>query len=444
MITRRGGLVLPDSNPPSRLVGGERNTPTAQSTIMISEKEAIILRIAFGSQPIYSHLVPAVLPLARTAADAGHEVAVLTSPELSEEVRAFGLTPLPLRSAISPGEMFQRPELRERLGLDLSFFDDLGRRTLRAGDEQFAAMFAGPVAGDSAEEAVDVLKSFAPDLLVRESTDHSSYYAAEHLGLRHTTLDIGPLAPFDSEAVLTTINEQRDRLELEPVTDPLHPFRGGRIGMAPESFYPESLRLPAASYYNAPPARAEQLDPAIAELPGDRPLVLATLGSNAPTVLGGGELDLLNTIVEALGDLRVTGVVALGEGTSPADWSGSRPDNVHLTSFAQQQLLLPACEAFITHGGFNGVREALSSGTPMVVLPVFAEQPANAERVEQLDAGKRLNLEDLTHDSLRTAVGTVLADSSHRHRTRAMAREFLALPPFEEIVPGLERQVAHR
>ncbi|NHD17020.1 MULTISPECIES: glycosyltransferase [Actinopolyspora] len=402
------------------------------------------MRIAFGSQPIYSHLVPAVLPLARSAADAGHEVAVLTSPELSEQVHSFGLTPLPLRNAASPREMFQRPELRERLGLDLSLFDELGRRTMRTQDDHFAAMFAGPVAGDSAEEAVEVLKSFAPDLLVRESTDHSSYYAAEYLGLRHTALDIGPLGPFNTEAMLTTINEQRDRLDLEPVTDPLHPFRSGRIGMAPESFYPESLRIPSASYYSAPPPRAEQLDPEIAKLPGDRPLVLATLGSNAAGVLGGGELNLLNTIVEVLGDLRVTGVVALGSGTSPEDWTGSRPDNVHLTSFAQQQLLLPACEAFITHGGFNGVREALSSGIPMVVLPIFAEQPANAERVEQLELGKRLNLEDVDHDSLRTAVGTVLADSAHRHRARAMAREFRALAPFDEIVPGLERQFEQR
>ncbi|NYH78137.1 N-glycosyltransferase [Actinopolyspora biskrensis] len=402
------------------------------------------MRIAFGSQPLYSHLVPAVLPLARLAAEAGHEVAVLTSPELSEEIHAFGLTPLPLRNAISPREMLQRPELHERLGLDLAFLEDLGRKTLRAQDDHFAAMFAGPVAGDSAEEAVEVLKSFAPDLLVRESTDHASYYAAEYLGVRHTALDIGPLAPFNTEAMLTRINEQRGRLDLEPVTDPLHPFRGGRIGMAPESFYPESLRLPSASYYNAPPARAGQLDPAIAELPGDRPLVLATLGSNAAGMLGGGELNLLNTIVEALGDLRVTGVVALGDGVSPEDWTGSRPDNVYLTSFAQQQLLLPACEAFITHGGFNGVREALSSGIPMVVLPISAEQPANAERVEQLEAGKRLNLEDLTHDSLRTALGTVLADSAHRHRTRAMAREFRALPRFGEIVSGLERQLEQR
>ncbi|SDK09658.1 N-glycosyltransferase [Actinopolyspora mzabensis] len=397
------------------------------------------MRIAFSSQPVYSHLVPALLPLAGLAAEAGHEVGVLTSPELTEEVRAFGLTPLVLPNALGPREIFQRPETVERLGIDPSVMADLGRRTIRAEPDYFTRVFAGAIAGDTAEESIEALRSFGPDLLVREAADYPAYYAAEYLDVPHAVLDTGPLGPHGHEDLLTRINEQRERLGLPDVTDPLHPFRYRRLSMVPESFYPEHLRLESAVHYRAPRAAEQRLDPAIAELPGDRPLVLATLGSNAAALHDAGTRGLLDTIVEALGDLRVTGVVALGTGVNPEDWQGTRPDNVYLTSFVQQQLLLPTCDAFITHGGFGGIREALSSGVPMVVLPTFAEQPANADRVEQLGAGKRLDLENVSHDSLRTTVGTVLADSAHRHRARAIAREFLALPPFTEMVTELEK-----
>ncbi|GAB3543352.1 N-glycosyltransferase [Actinopolyspora lacussalsi] len=397
------------------------------------------MRIAFSSQPVYSHLVPALLPLAGFAAEAGHEIGVLTSPELAEEVRAFGLTPLVLPNAMGPREILQRPETVERLGIDPSVMADLGRRTIRAEPDYFARVFAGAVAGDTAEESIESLRSFGPDLLVREAADYPAYYAAEYLGIPHAALDTGPLGQHEHEDVLARINEQRERLGISGVSDPLHQFRHRRLSIVPESFYPEHLRLDSAVHYRAPRAAEQRLDPAIAELPGDRPLVLATLGSNAAALHEAGPKGLLDTIVEALGDLRVTGVVALGRGTAPEDWEGARPDNVYLTSFVQQQLLLPACDAFITHGGFSGVREALSSGVPMVVLPAFAEQPANAERVERLGAGKRLDLEDVSHDSLRTTVGTVLADSAHRHRARAIEREFLALPPFPEVVTELEK-----
>ncbi|SFT65659.1 N-glycosyltransferase [Actinopolyspora lacussalsi subsp. righensis] len=396
------------------------------------------MRVAFSSQPIYSHLVPALLPLAKLTAEAGHEVGVLTSPALADEVRAFGLTPLVLPNAMGPRDFFGRPEVLERLGIDPSVMDGLGSRTVRPEPDYFARVFAGPVAGDTAEESIEVLRSFEADLLVREVADYPGYYAAEHLDIPHTMLDTGPLAPHDHPDVLAVINQQRERLNLPDVSDPLHPGRRGRIAVVPESFYPEHLRTESTVHYRAPRAREQRLDPAIADLPGDRPLVLATLGSNAAALHDDGPRTLLDTIVEVLGDLRVTGVVALGSGIDPGQWRGARPDNVYLTSFVQQQLLLPACDAFITHGGFSGVREALSSGVPMVVLPMLAEQPANAERVERLGAGKRLDLEDVSHDSLRTTVGTVLADSAHRHRARAIEREFLALPPFTDVVAGLE------
>jgi UDP:flavonoid glycosyltransferase YjiC (YdhE family) len=67
-------------------------------------------------------------------------------------------------------------------------------------------------------------------------------------------------------------------------------------------------------------------------------------------------------LVEALGSLPCTAVVALGRGSDVSTWTGPRPANAHLASFVQQPLPLQACDLFVTHTGFGGVREALTAG----------------------------------------------------------------------------------
>jgi N-glycosyltransferase len=225
-----------------------------------------------------------------------------------------------------------------------------------------------------------------------------------------------------------------EELGLGPMPDVWHPFSTFRAGVMPESFYPPASRVRNARYYRTPLESSQApLDPAIAALPSDRPLVLATLGSNAHRVVESAD-SVLNTIIEVLGQLPVTGVVALGSGRDPGQWTGSRADNVHLTSFVQQRLLLPACAAFITHVGFNSVREGVEAGVPMVALPVFAEGPANARRIEELGLGLSLSLEELTAARLRDAVERALSDGGIRAHVKSLQRQMLALPPLSQIV----------
>ena len=60
----------------------------------------------------------------------------------------------------------------------------------------------------------------------------------------------------------------------------------------------------------------------------------------------------------------------------------------------------------ILHGGMNGVNEALHSGVPIIVLPSFVDQPANADRVAHHGLGIRLDPDDLT--------SVQIIDSIHR------------------------------
>jgi MGT family glycosyltransferase len=171
-------------------------------------------------------------------------------------------------------------------------------------------------------------------------------------------------------------------------------------------------------------------------LPADRPFVLATLGSLAGHTLS-PEPSPLPRIVEALGTLPCTAVVALGREADPADWAGPRPANVYLASFVQQRLLLPACDLFLTHAGFGGIREALTAGVPMVALPLSAEQPSNAQRLADLGLGVVVDRDEAGAATLAAACRTVLDDPSYRLAVRGFQRRLLGLPGIDRLVADL-------
>ncbi|MER6839901.1 glycosyltransferase [Streptomyces platensis] len=387
------------------------------------------MRILITAQAIYSHLAPLVLPVAERARAAGHEVAIATGADVVEHIEKRGLTALTLPHLKSMGEAFQSGRIPPPPGMEKA-----GSATVELAPEFFAAAFVGYLAESSTPDLLEVARDWRPDLILHESTEYGGYLAAERLGIPHGALDIAPLVPYAHPAVTEELNRQRGKLGLAPVSDAWHPFRAFRAGVVPEDFYPTDLRLPSARYYQVPaPTAPTGLDPDIAQLPPERPLVLATLGSNA-TRLPGGAQTLLHTIIETLGELPVTGVVALGAGRDPQQWEGPRPGNVHLTSFVQQELLLRSSDLFVTHAGFNGTREALAAGVPMVAVPLFAEQSHNASRLQELGVGTRIDVQDVTHDALAAAVRNVLDDRSYRSRAQSIQRRTHALPDLDRLV----------
>nr|XP_034827023.1 UDP-glucuronosyltransferase 2B2-like isoform X1 [Maniola hyperantus] len=65
--------------------------------------------------------------------------------------------------------------------------------------------------------------------------------------------------------------------------------------------------------------------------------------------------------------------------------------------------------AFIAHGGLLGMTEAVSAGKPMVVVPFFGDQPANAAAAAAAGFAKVLSYNDLSEESLTDAVQSVLS-----------------------------------
>lgn len=82
--------------------------------------------------------------------------------------------------------------------------------------------------------------------------------------------------------------------------------------------------------------------------------------------------------------------VVLSVGRIPPQVLGELPAGVTAHAHVDQLAVLARSSLFITHGGFNGVQEALIAGVPMLLFPQMQEQALNTERVHELGAGRRL------------------------------------------------------
>jgi MGT family glycosyltransferase len=119
------------------------------------------------------------------------------------------------------------------------------------------------------------------------------------------------------------------------------------------------------------------------------------------------------------------------------------PENVHVEPWVPQQDVLAHASAAVVHGGSGSTLGALAAGVPLVVVPLFADQPQNARRVHEVGAGIAVepDREDLpaTIEPLRGAIESVLSEPSYRDTAGALAAEVRAEPPVDEAVALSER-----
>lgn len=398
------------------------------------------MRIVFASLPIYSHLVPVVAPVAAAAQRAGHEVVIATSATMADQIAALGLPHLPLPNVPSWTQLGADRELAQRFGVE--FLIDFGPfpRDPHRSVRNMIQLYTGRVARKFAEDLTVAADSWGGDVVVRESTALGAYLAAERLRLPHAVLDIAPFAPVRSAPVIDALNRHTLAWGLPRITHPAQMSGVLRAAILPEAWYPPSLRDSRTRYYRHDLTlenEGSELDPRLAGLSDDRPLILASLGSNAQQLLP-DDRPVLDMLIKALAGINCTGVVPLGKRRSPDTWAGQRADNVQLTSFVQQRKLLSACDVFISHGGFSGIRETLTAGVPVVVIPLFAEQPANADRIAQLGAGLQLDIGQTSADSLTAACEEILGDRSFAYRAKGFHRKALGLPGLDRFVQDLE------
>jgi MGT family glycosyltransferase len=139
-------------------------------------------------------------------------------------------------------------------------------------------------------------------------------------------------------------------------------------------------------------------------------LVYLSLGS-----LGSADVELMKRLVEVLADTPHRYLVSKG----PRADEFELPDNMWGEARVPQTSMIPLVDLVITHGGNNTTTEAFHFGKPMVVLPLFWDQYDNAQRVDELGFGVRLDTYGFEDERLRAAVDSLLANTELRERMAA-------------------------
>lgn len=116
--------------------------------------------------------------------------------------------------------------------------------------------------------------------------------------------------------------------------------------------------------------------------------------------------------------------------------------NIKVVPWMEQNDLLghAATKVFFTHGGLNSILEGTYHGIPMVVLPLFGDQPANAMKVQEAGIGVILDLQSLTPNAVTNAILEVLRNSSYKEKAERVSRliRHRRVTPTEEACDWIE------
>ncbi|XP_045644982.1 UDP-glucuronosyltransferase 2A3-like isoform X1 [Ursus americanus] len=122
--------------------------------------------------------------------------------------------------------------------------------------------------------------------------------------------------------------------------------------------------------------------------------------------------------------------------------------NTRLYDWIPQNDLLghPKTKAFITHGGTNGIYEAIYHGVPMVGVPMFADQPDNIAHMKAKGAAVEVNINTMTSEDLLTALRTVINEPSYKENATRLSRIHHDQPvkPLDRAVFWIEFVMRHK
>src|SRR5246500_3918906 len=155
------------------------------------------------------------------------------------------------------------------------------------------------------------------------------------------------------------------------------------------------------------------------ELTG-KPIVYASLGT-----LQNGLTDIFRSITQAaVGFKELQFVLAVGGQLGPKQL-GDVSANVLVVNHAPQIEILKRSSLCITHAGLNTVLESLSSGVPLVALPITNDQPGVAARIADKKVGVVTAPAQASPKNFVTGIQKVLRDSAIRDNVRTMQQAIL-------------------
>jgi len=383
------------------------------------------MRILMTTKAGAGHLGP-LIPFARAFRRAGADVLVAAPREAAAMVRAEGL---PLWAVDDPPADERAAIFDEARGKDI---DGLIARRI-VGD-----VFARIDARAALPGILAACRAWSPDVVISETTEFAGPLVAEIVGL--PSVCVGLSQQGKEEHFIPLVAQAVDDLRAFAGL-PSDPAAARLLRRPYFTLFPAALEDPATPTRLAA-RRFRAARPTVRRHPvyggpaDDRPLVYVTFGSAVPQ--SDFFPSLYRDAIDVLAPLPLRLLVTVGRDRDPAD-VGPVPANVRVERWIPQADLMPHVAAMVCHGGSGTVTMGLAGGVPMAVVPLFADQPWNAERVDAVGAGLALGGgPQAAIAGLRKAVVRLTGDPSYRSTAQRIATEMRALPPVDAAV-GLVR-----
>src|SRR4051794_23250311 len=346
-------------------------------------------------------------PFLRAARRRGDEVLTVGPPALREMVESAGF---PFWAGGEPAEE-QVAAIRERLPvappLEASV---LGNREL-FGRLATAAMLP---------HVAQLVEEWSPHLVLREPCEYASAVVAAPLGIptAQVAISLAEAEAGSIEVAAPALEQYRQSLPAELRASPY-------VTRFPASLDPSPFPNTVRCHEPAPVAGAS--------LPdwwhgSDAPLVYVTFG----TVLGHmtSAREVYRIALQAVADLDVRVLLTVGRHFDLASLGQTRA-NVHVEAWVDQHVVLEHAALVVCHGGSGTVFGALAAGTPLIVVPLFADQYENGRRVADRGAGLVVKAERRVIDErdvagIAAAIDDVMDTNSYAQHAREVATEMAA------------------
>ena len=281
------------------------------------------------------------------------------------------------------------------------------------------------IAAGIADDILTLADTWRPDVIVHEDLELGSWIVAERQGIPHVTVQATAWRPRMRDLASDPLNQLRERHGLAA-----DPDLAGLYGTIFFTTRPVSLRDPNVPF----PGITAELRPIADDrhegneaaepdpfpTSDGRPRVAVTLGT-----VNANQIPVMRAIVEGAAATGAQVLVALG--ADPATL-GAVPTGVTVRAYVPMSTLLPAADLVAFHGGSGTMLAALAAACPMVIVPLAADQPDNAEQCAAAGVARVVPFEGLTANAVRDTIAGVLEGAAYQHRADEIAAEIAAMP----------------
>ena len=298
-------------------------------------------------------------------------------------------------------------------------------------------VFARGIAPAMADGVAELVGRWRPDVIVHEDMELGSWAVAEQLGIPHVTVQTTAWRPWIRALGWEALEPLRVRYGLND-SDPDQLWGRAFFTTRPASLRDPEAPLPEVTAELRPIADDRQSDddaPAEEPFPprDGRPRVVVTLGTINHT-----QVDVLRALID--GAVAAGAHVVVGLGTDPASL-GPVPAGVAVHAYIPMSTVLPEADLVAHHGGSGTMLAALAAGTPMVIVPLAADQPDNGDRCEAAGVARVQSPDGIDAGAAQAAIEAVLADPAYRRRSAEVAAEIAAMPGPDVAVDRIESLV---